>query len=178
MNMDFETARRELLLKERDLDQRSKELELERQQLIRSTSAQAESPSTRDRGGGHNQLAETWESAGLRQNVRPRRMPPVSAEPLQRGLARSPSPVSPHTPPSAGSNGPPQDNSRSVKPRGWIRRLSMPVLSSLDGSKKVDSPVHNDLPQAWRSSLALPETNPRHRKASLDTLGSKSNQRR
>jgi len=53
----------------------------------------------------------------------------------------------------------------------------MPVLSSLDVSKK-DSPVYNDSSQAWRSNLALPETNPRHRKTSLETLGSKSNQRR
>ena len=169
--------RKELLLKERDLDLRSKELELERQRLIGSTSAQAESPSTPNRGG-RNQPANTWETTSPRKNASPRYMSPTGAEPLQRGLTRSPSPVSPHTPPHTGSIGSPQENTRTVKPRGWIRRLSMPVLSSLDGSKKTDSPVHNEPPQAWRSSLAIPETNPRHRKTSLDTLGSKSNQRR
>jgi hypothetical protein len=176
--MDFERMRKELLLKERDLERRSKELEIDRQRLIRSTSAQTEIYPTRDRGGGHGQLANPQETAGLRQGISPRHMPPVGAEPLQRGLTRSPSPVDSYTLPHTGSAGPPQENPQTAKPRGWIRRLSMPVLSSLDGSKKADSPVHNDSPRAWRSSLALPETNPRHRKTSLDALDSKSNQRR
>lgn len=176
--MDFERARKELLLKERDLERRSKELELERQRLIKPTSAHAENSPTPSHGGGYSQPLGTRESIDPRQSASPRNIPPVSAEPLQRGLTRSPSPASPYTPPPAGSTGPPQENPRTAKPRGWIRRLSMPVLSSLEGSKKADSPVHNDSSQAWRSSLALPETNPRHRKTSLDTLVSKSNQRR
>ena len=176
--MDFERTRKELLLKERDLERRTKELELERQQLIRSTSAQAESFPTRSYGGVHDKPANARETAGQWQNAGSRHTPLVEAETLRRGLTRSPSPVSPNNSPHVGSTGSPQENLRTAKPRGWIRRLSMPVLSSLEGSKKADSPVHNDAPQAWRSSLALPEANPRHRKTSLDTFGSKSNQRR
>jgi len=168
--------RKEPLLKERDLEQRSKGLGSAPQRLIRSTSAQAENTSARDRGGRHNQPTDTWETVGARQNVNPRHMPPVGAESIQRGLTRSPSPVMFHTPPHIGSPGSPQET-RTAKSRGWIRRLSMPVLSSLDSSKKTHSPAHNSSSQ-WRSSLALPETNPRHRKTSLDTLGNKSNQRR
>lgn len=177
-NMDLERTRRELLLKERDLERRSKELELERQRLIRSTSAQAERSPTRNHGGVHNKPANVKGTADERQNMGPRYTPLVGAESLPRALTRSPSPVTPHTPPYVGSTGSPQENPRTAKSRGWIRRLSMPVLSSLDGSKKVDSPVHNDSPQAWRSNLTLPQTNPRHRKTSLDTPGSKSNQGR
>jgi len=175
-NTDFERTRRGLLLKERDLERRSKELELERQRLIGSAGAQAESSPTRNHGNIHDKPANAKETAGEWQNVGPRYMPLVGAESLRRGLTRSPSPVTPHTPPYVGSTGSPQENPRTAKPRGWIRRLSMPVLSSLDGSKKVDSPVHNDSSQAW-SNLTLPQTNPRHRKTSLDSPGSKSNQR-
>ena len=175
---DIERTRKEPLLEERDLDQRSKELESEPQRLIRSTSAIAENSFTRHRGGGHNQPTGAWETVGPRQKVSRSNMPPVGPESLQRGLTRSPSPVTPQSPPYPESTGPPQENPRTAKPRGWIRRLSMPVLSSLDGSKKTDSPLHNDSSRAWRSSLALPETKSRHRKTSLDTLGSKSNQRR
>ena len=177
-NADFERTRKQPLLKEQDFEQGSKELGLVPRRLIRSTSAQAENTSARDRGGRHNQPTNIWETVGPRQNVSPRHMPPVAAESLQRGLTRSPSPVRSHTPPHIGSPGSPQEIPRTAKSRGWIRRLSMPVLSSLDGSKKTDSPAQNGSSQAWRSDLALPETNPRHRKTSLDTLGSKPNQRR
>ena len=176
-NTDFERTKREPLLEERDLGQRSRELEWEPQRLIRSTSTRAENFSTRDRGGGHNQPAGAWETVGPRQKVNRSHMPPVGAESLQRGLTRSPSPVSSQAPPYIGPTGSPQENPRTAKSRGWIRRLSMPVLSSLDGSKKTDSPSHNDSSRAWRSSLALPETTSRYRKTSLDTLGSKTNQR-
>lgn len=173
--MDLERTRRELLLKERDLERRSKELELERQRLIKSTSAQPERSPTRNHGNIHNKPANAKGTAGEWQNVDPRYMPLVGAESLRRGLTRSPSPVTPHTPPYDEPAGSPQENPRTAKPRGWIRRLSMPVLSSLDGSKKVDSPAH-DPSQTWRGNLTIPETNPRHRKTSLDTPGSKSNQ--
>lgn len=170
--------RKELLLKERDLEQGPKEHESEPQGLIGPTSAQAEN-SSRDRRSGHNQPANIRETAGLRQNVIVgHRTTSVGAESLPQGLTRSPSPVSPHNQPYIGSTGSTQENPRTAKSRGWIRRLSMPVLSSLDGPRKTDSPVHNDSSQTWRSSLALPETKPRHRKASLDTLGNKSNRGR
>lgn len=178
MNVDLERTREELLLERRDLERRSKELELGPQRPIRSTSAQAENNFAHDRGGGNDQSADTWDIVGQRQKVSRNHMPPLGVEPLQRGLTRSPSPVSPRSPPYIGSTGSPVESPRTAKPRGWIRRLSMPVISSLDGSKKADSPLHNDSPRAWRSSLALPETKSRHRKTSLDTLGSKPNQRR
>lgn len=175
MDADPERTREELLPEERDPEQRSKELEGP-QQLIGSTGARAENNFAHNRGGGRNQPADTWETVG-RQRDR-NHLPPVGAEPLQRGLTRSPSPVSSHAPPYIRPTGSPQESPRTAKPRGWIRRLSMPVLSSLDGSKKTDSPPYNDSPRAWRSSLALPETKLQHRKTSLDTPGSKSNQRR
>ncbi|KAF9650217.1 hypothetical protein BDM02DRAFT_1484078 [Thelephora ganbajun] len=176
-NTDFERTRREPLLQERDLDERSKKFNMGPQRLVRSTSAQVENSSI-NRGGDHNQPTSTREAVGLRQNMSIRHAQPIGAESLQRGLTRSPSPMSSPAIPYMESSGSPQENPRTTKSRGWIRRLSMPVLSSLDGSKKVDSPVRGDSSQAWRSSLALPETKPRHRKASLDTLGRKSNQRR
>ena len=175
---DFERRRKEPVLGERNLDQRSKELELESQRVIRSTSTRAEDSPTRDRGGGHNNPTGAWEIVGQRQKVGRSHTPPVGVESLQRGLTRSPSPLSPQAPPHIGPTDLPQENPRTAKSRGWIRRLSMPVLSSLDSSKKTDSPLHNDSYRAWRSSLALPETKSQHRKTSLDTLGGKSNQRR
>lgn len=165
-------------LEDRGPDRRSKELELESQRDARPTSTRAENSLTHNRGGDRSQPTDAWEIVGSRQKVTRNHILPVGTEPLQRGLTRSPSPASPHAPPYVGSTSSPQDTPQAVKPRGWIRRLSMPVLSSLDGSKKIDSPSHNDSSHAWRSSLALPETNPRYRKTSLDTLGSKSNQRR
>jgi len=177
-NTDTERIRKEPLLEERDIDRRSKELESEPQRLIRSTSAIAENSSIHHRGGGHNQPMGAWETVGTRQKASRSHMPPVGPESLQRGLTRSPSPMTPQSPPYPGSTGPPQENLRTAKPRGWIRRLSMPVLSSLDSSKKTDSPWHNDSSRAWRTSLALPETKSRYRKTSLDTLSSRSNQRR
>lgn len=176
-NTDTEGTRKEPLLEERDLDRRSKELESEPQRLIRSTSVIPENSSTCYRGG-HNQPTGAWETIGTRQKVSRSHMPPVGPESLQRGLTRSPSPMTSQSPPYPRSAGPPQEDPRKAKPRGWIRRLSMPVLSSLDGSKKTDSPLHNDSSRAWRSSLALPETKSRYRKTSLDTLNSRSNQRR
>lgn len=157
---------------------RAVELEPQQRRVIRSTSAQAVNSSTRDHWGEHNQPASTWETIGPNQNVTTHRIPPVEAERIQRGLTRSPSPVSPHATPDIGPPDSPQENPPMTKPRGWIRRLSMPVFSSLDGSKKSDSPTHSDSSQAWRSNLALPETRTRHRKASFDTLGGKSNQKR
>lgn len=174
-NMNFDRTGKEPLPNERDPERRSRKPELG---LARSTSAQAENFTTCHHSGGHNQPTSTREAISLQQNANARRVPPVDAVSLQQGLTRSPSLVSSRTPLSAGSPGSPQENPRLAKPRGWIRRLSMPVLSSFDGSKKPDSPMRNDSSQAWRSSLALPETNARHRKTSLDTLGSKSNQRR
>lgn len=155
------------------MEQRSREFEFEPQRLVKSTSAQTVGPSTRDRSGDHNQPAATRESVGLQQNVVIHRVSPVDVEPPRQGLTRSPSLITRHIPPNIGSSGSPQD-----KPKGWIRRLSMPVFSPFEGSKKPDSPMENDSSQTWGSSLALPETKPRHRKTSLDTLSSKSNQRR
>lgn len=177
-NTDFERTRKEPLRKERDLEQRSKELELEPHQLIRSASAQAENYFIRDRSGGHNRPADTGETVDLQQKVPRSNIPPIGVDPLQQGSTRNPSPMSSYTPTYIGSTGSPQENPGPAKSKGWIRRLSMPVLSSLDGLKKTDSPLHDDSSQVWRSSLALPETKSRHRKGSLDTLGSKSNQRR
>lgn len=171
---DFERTREEPLLEDRGLDQKSKELGLEPQLLTRSTSARADNSFAHGRGGDYNQSIGTSES--LRQKAG--YIPPVGAESLHRGLTRSPSPVSSRATPYIGSTGPLQENLRTAKPRGWIRRLSMPVLSSLDSSKKTDSPSHNYSPQTWRSSLALPETKSRYRKTSLDIVGSESNQRR
>jgi hypothetical protein len=175
IDMNFERMGKEPLPEERDPERRSRKHDLEPQVLTKPTSTRAENPSIRDRARGHNQSVNTRETVSLQQNVNIRRVPPVDVVSLQRGLTRSPSMVSSHTRLSTGLPGSPPENPRLAKSRGWIRRLSMPVLSSVDGSKKTDSPVHNDSSQAWRSSLALPETKARHRKTSLDT---QSNQRR
>jgi hypothetical protein len=166
------------LLEEQETEWRSRELELESQRLIQPTSSRPENSSTQDRSGDPNQPTGTRETVGLEQNLNARRVPPIDTAILRQGLTRSPSTVSPQTLPQVGSPGSPQENPRMAKSRGWIRRLSTPVLSSLDGSKKPDSSVFNDSSQAWRSSLALPEIKTRHRKTSLDTPRSSSNQRR
>lgn len=135
--------------------------------LVRSTSVQGKNLSIHGTNDIHNPPTSTREAGGLQQTMTASSVFAVEAEPPQQGITRSPLLVSSNTRPPAGSSGPPRESLRLAKPKGWIRRLSMPVLSSLDNSKKVNSSV-NDSSQAWRSSLALPETGTRYQKTSLD----------
>lgn len=162
---------------ERDLEWRSEGPELVPRRLVRSTSVQGGNLSLHGTNEGHDLSTSTRETGGLQQIVTTSSVFPVEAESPPQDITQSPFLVGSHTRPPAGSPGSPRESPRLAKPKGWIRRLSMPVLSSLDSSKKAGSPVGNGSSQAW-SSLALPEISTRYRKASLDTLGSKSHKQR
>lgn len=170
-NMNLKRTRKDAIPEKRDIEQEPREPELGPQRLIRPTSAQVEKPSIDNRSEGQNQPASSRATAGPLQNINTRRGLPVEAGSPRQCLTQDASCVSPHP---AGSTSHPRENHRPGRPRGWLRRLSMPVLSSFDGSRKPDSPTNNDLSQAWRSSLALPESKTRHRKTSLGDFGSKS----
>lgn len=165
----------ESLPKEGNPERRTRVFELEPRRLVRSVSVQAKKHSSHDSDGGHNLLASTQE-IGLRQGVGAHHVPFADSE--SQGSTQGPSAISPYIPTHNGLPDFPRVNPRTVKSKGWIRRLSMPVLLSFDGSKRPGSPINHDHPsRAWKSSLALPETKTRHRKASLDTLGGELNGR-
>ena len=178
MNTNFGRMEDGPQLEERDLGWKSEGPELVPRRLVRSTSVQGKNLSLHGTNDGHNLPTNTRKTGGLQQIVTTSGVFPVEIESPPQDITRSPFFVNSHTRPPAGSPGSPRESPRLAKPKGWIRRLSMPVLSSLDSSKKADSPTGNDSSQAWRSSLALPETSTRYRKTSLDTLGSRSNKRR
>jgi hypothetical protein len=170
--LEIREQQRQLMIKERDIQKQAWELERERARLLTATNVRTYANSNenlsddvethpfrqRQNYGKHTVASTPRYSYSTSHLVPPDSIQSQTSSRSQSrpvSLASTPAQSTPRTLASYSAASPVESLVRSHgnnKPKGWIRRLSMPVISSFESSKKSTG-----VSQPWRTSLALPE---------------------